>query len=507
MHDNIQDLRLSMRGIEKAFGGARVLRNVDLDLRKGEVLALLGANGAGKSTLMKILVGAYSRDAGSIEIDGKPVLIRTPLTAMAAGIRLLPQEISIIPEMTVAENIYIGELPYDRRLGLRHLDKARMREGSRQLLGQLGLGLAPDRRAKTLVASEQRIVEVARALAGHAKVLVMDEPTAALTEHEVEFLFRIIRKLTQTGVSVIYISHHLDEVFDIADRIQVLRDGRSAGVFDKKHVSRSEVLEAMLGRTVSNLYPAPASQAGPPVLEVRDLTVAGSLDKVSFEIRRGEIVGVFGLIGSGIETVGKVLFGASRLAWTGTLTMDGAEFRPGSPRQAIGRDIGFVAAERATQGILPDMTVQENLTLPYVGDFAGALGIDHGKEARHSERWIGRLGVRAKGSRQRLRYLSGGNQQKICLARWFYKDMRLIILEEPTRGVDVGARRDLYAELRRCAEAGSAVLVISSDVEEVAGLCDRMIALDRGQVVAERRHGATAGELMGLAAEAREITA
>jgi ribose transport system ATP-binding protein len=490
--------RLQMLGIGKSFSGVPVLAEVNLTVEAGEVVALLGSNGAGKSTLMKILVGNYGRDAGSILIDGEVALIAAPGQAVAAGIRLLPQEISVMPDMTVAENIFLGDLPMMRRLGMPTVDVRAMRQRSRMLLDELGFGsIDVSLPVKRLSVAEQRIVEIARALAGEASIIILDEPTAALTRQEAAMIFKIIRRLKEKRVSVIYISHHMAEVFEISDRVAVLRDGRNAGFFTTAETDREAVLLAMLGKTVGSLYVENTARAfGEDVLTVADLTVAGKLFDISFSIRAGEIVGLFGLVGSGVEVLGRALFGVLGPLPSGTATLAGKPFNPKSPQVAKAAGAGFVAAERKTEGIIADLSVRENIVLPFQDRFVRGGLVSRAAEDAQAKHWITGLGIRTRGPEQRIRTLSGGNQQKVCIARWLVDGMQLLILEEPTRGVDVGARKEIYAELRGLADRGFAVLVLSSDVEEIAGLSDRSLVLDRGRIAGRFDGGAMPAALM-----------
>jgi ribose transport system ATP-binding protein len=484
--------RLQMRSIGKSFGGIPVLSNVDLVVEAGEVVALLGSNGAGKSTLMKILVGTYGRDAGSILIDGQERRLSDPGLAVAAGIRLLPQEISVMPDMTVAENIFLGDLPMTRSLGLPTVDDRAMKQRSRDLLNELGFGsIDVSVPVKRLSVAEQRIIEIARALAGDASIMILDEPTAALTHQEALMIFKIIRRLREKRVSIIYISHHMSEVFEISDHIAVLRDGRNAGVFVTAETNREDVLLAMLGRAVGDLYVSTkAGRHGQEVLGVTGLAVAGKLSDISCSIRAGEIFGVFGLVGSGVEVLGRALFGVLGPLQAGKATLAGKPFNPRSPLEAKAAGVGFVAAERKKEGIIADLSVRENIVLPFQDRFVQRGLVSRVAEDAQARRWIDGLGIRTRGPEQRIRTLSGGNQQKVCIARWLVDGMQLLILEEPTRGVDVGARKEIYAELRDLADRGFAVLVLSSDVEEVAGLSDRSLVLDRGAISARFEGGA-----------------
>jgi ribose transport system ATP-binding protein len=502
--------RLEMRGIGKSFGGVAVLDNVDLVVAPGEVMALLGSNGAGKSTLVKILTGVYERDAGGVRVDGEDVVFANPRAAVAAGVRLLPQEISVMPDMTVAENISLADLPTRAGPGFRTVDDATMRARARELLDQLGFGaIDPRTLVKRLSVAERRIIEIARALAGKARILVMDEPTAALTEQEAKLIFRIIRRLKEQSVAVIYISHYLNEVFEISDRIAVLRDGANAGLFATAAASRKEVLSAMLGGVSADLYDigGKGAAAGEDVLDVAALGVADRLNDVSFAIRRGEIFGVFGLIGSGIETLGRAIYGALGPRVEGAVRVAGSPYRPRSPQAGKGAGIGFVAADRKKEGIIGDLSVRENMVAPFEERYVRGLFVSKAAETEQAKRWIELLGVRTRGPEQKLRTLSGGNQQKVCVARWLVDGISLLILEEPTRGVDVGARREIYMELRALADRGMAVLVLSSDVEEVAGISDRSIVLDRGRIVGRFEKGATPANLMAATASDPAFTA
>ncbi len=491
--------RLEMRGIGKSFGGVAVLADVDLMVAPGEVVALLGSNGAGKSTLVKILTGVYARDAGMVKVDGEAVVFADPRAAVSAGVRLLPQEISVMPDMTVAENISLGDIPTKAGPGFRTVDDAAMATRARALLDQLGFASIDPRRAvKRLSVAEQRIVEIARALAGRARILVMDEPTAALTEQEAKLIFRIIRRLKEQSVAVIYISHYLSEVFEISDRIVVLRDGRNAGDFDPGSASHEAVLSAMLGGVAGDLYDIEGKpiEVGDDVLGVEGFGVADRLADIAFTVRRGEIFGVFGLIGSGIETLGRALYGALGPVASGTITLGGAAYRPQSAAAGKAAGIGFVAADRKKEGIIAELTVRENMVAPFLDRYASGLFVSRARETAQAKRWIESLGIRTRGPEQKMRTLSGGNQQKVCVSRWLVDGIKLLVLEEPTRGVDVGARREIYLQLRGLAARGLAVLVLSSDVEEIAGIGDRTMVLDRGRIVGRFDRGASPEDLM-----------
>ncbi|NKB69366.1 MAG: ATP-binding cassette domain-containing protein [Candidatus Latescibacteria bacterium] len=498
-------IRLHMRNIGKSFGGIPVLQQAELSLQAGQVVALLGSNGAGKSTLVKILCGAYQRDSGTVHLDGEAVEFTHPQHALAHGVRLLPQEISVLPHLSVAENICIDALPYKRRLGMHLVDRPTMRRQSRRLLDQLGLDIDPDSPVHRLSPPQQRIVEIARALAGKARVLVMDEPTAALTEPEAQRLFASIARLKDQGVSIVYISHYLDEVFAVADQIAVLRDGRNAGLFAAPTATRRQVLTAMLGDDLQDLYPPPATTAPTArLLSVENLRVAGALHGVDLTAYSGRITGVFGLLGSGAAQLGRALFGALGPLPEGHIALDGRPYRPHSPRRGVAQGLAFVAAERQREGIVPDLSVNANTTLPFLDRFRRGGVLSAHREQTHTTHWLKSLAIQTQGGQQAIRFLSGGNQQKVCLARWLDQGVRLLILEEPTRGVDLGARRSLYAQLRAQTEAGLAVLLISSDAEEIAGLGDDILVLDRGRPAAHFNHGATPAQLLEAASGGKE---
>ncbi len=475
-------MSMSMSGVTKTFGANVVLDDVHLDVDQGEIVALLGANGAGKSTLMKIMTGIYSKDAGKIGIDGTTVDIREPTDAMAHGIRLVPQELQVLPDLSVAENIFLGALPVSGSGPFARVRKAQLRSRATEILDDLGIGgmdvTAPLSRFSI---SEQRLVEIARALAGDARLLVMDEPTASLSAPECERLFTIMRRLKSRGVSIVFISHFLDQVFEICDRIEVLRDGRNAGSFDAASSSHHDVLTAMLGRELSDLFPAPAASIGDVVFAADGLSAPPRIADVRFGVRKGEIHGIFGLIGSGIEDLGKVLFGIHTPA-AGNLTLFGKPFAPRSVPEAIAAGVGFVSGERKSEGIVPDMTVRDNVTLPFLGRHTSGVAMSVPSQTDFARKWIDALGVRTDGAEQKIGGLSGGNQQKICIGRWLVDDVRLLILEEPTRGVDLGARKDIYMHLRRLSDAGLAIVLISSDAEEIGGLADTSSILIDGRV-------------------------
>lgn len=490
---------LSMANITKAFGPNVVLDHVNLDVDKAEIVALLGANGAGKSTLMKIMTGIYSKDAGQIAIDGEVAVINDPTNAMGYGIRLVPQELQVLPDLSVAENIFLGALPVRGKGPFALVRRADLHRRAAEILADLGIGdmdvTAPLSRFSV---SEQRLVEIARALAGDARLLVMDEPTASLSAPECARLFEIMRRLKARGVAIIFISHFLDQVFEICDRIEVLRDGRNAGSFDAASTSHHDVLTAMLGRELSDLFPPHAANPGAVVFRATHLAAPPRTTDVGFAVRKAEIHGIFGLIGSGIEDLGKMLFGVAPVS-AGALHLFDAPFAPRSVPQAIAAGVGFVSGERKSEGIVPDLSVRDNVTLPFLGRHAKGSVMSVPSQTEFAARWIAALGVRTSGTEQKIGGLSGGNQQKICIGRWLVDDIRLLILEEPTRGVDLGARKDIYTHLRRLSDAGLSIILISSDAEEIGGLADTSSVLIEGRVAASFDAPTDATTLMATA--------
>lgn len=494
---------LKMSGVNKTFGANRVLDDVEFAIDAGEIVALLGANGAGKSTLMKIMTGIYSRDAGTVSIDGRTVDVQSPRDAMDHGIRLIPQELSVLPDLPVAENVFLGAMPANGSGPLASVRFGEMEQRAQELLESLGLDEIDARtRLSRLSVSEQRLVEIARALAGRARVLVMDEPTASLSEPERDKLFAIMRRLKQNGTAIVFISHYLEEVFEVSDRIVVLRDGIGAGAFVTAETDHDAVLAAMLGREMGHLFPSSARARGEPFFTARDIADGDTLLDISIDAAQREIHGVFGLIGSGVQHLGKALFGARTLT-AGEVTLAGNAFRPRSAADAIDAGVGFVSGERKAEGIIAEMTVRENFTLPFLGRYARGGTVSTARQTQFATRWIDALGVRTTGPEQPIRGLSGGNQQKVCIGRWLVDDMRVLILEEPTRGVDLGARRDIYQHLRDLSDHGLTIIVISSDAEEVAGLADTSTVLRKGHTAARFDEPVTAEVLMHAAGSSK----
>jgi len=482
---------LAMRDVSKRFLGVVALEKVSLRLAAGEVLALMGENGAGKSTLMKVLSGVHTPDTGQIVIDGRPEEIASVRDAKRLGIALIHQELLLAPNLDIAANLFLGsELPKGgaaRGGWLRPVPRARLNELAAALLERVGLRLPPSMPVSRLTAGQMQLCEIAKALGQNARILVMDEPTSSLTAGESEQLFRIIRQLKSEGIGIIYISHRLDEVLELADRISVLRDGRYIGDLMRAEASHDEIVRMMVGRQLSGQYfpvrKAPLRSGAPDelALEVRELRVEGAPAGVSFQAYRGEILGFAGLVGSGRTELMQAIFGATP-ALQGTLRLAGQAFRPDSPRAAIDRGVYLAPEDRKRHGLVLPMSIAENVTLPDIGRQTRLGWLDRKKEQRVAAREMERLNVKAKSQLQRTATLSGGNQQKVVLGKWLAMSPRVLILDEPTRGIDVGAKAEIYRHMAALADQGVSIIMVSSDMEEVMGMSDRVIVMHERRI-------------------------
>ncbi len=488
---------LKMEGISKRFPGVQALNDVQLEVMPGEILGLLGENGAGKSTLMKILSGVYRKDTGHILLGGQPIEVNNPHHAQTLGITIIHQELNLMPNLTVAENVFIGREPNTATF----VQWRALHRQTRELMERLGINLSPSALVRNLSVAEQQMVEIARALSVKSQVIIMDEPTSALTENEVEHLFNIMRDLRAQGLGIIFISHRMDEVFAICDRISVLRDGEYVGTVLTARTNRDEIIRMMVGRAVSEFFGHGESHPGEVVLEARDIRKTGTADDptkqvlkgVSLNIRRGEIVGLAGLVGSGRTDLARCLFGVDPRD-SGDISINGQAVTIRTPRDAIRAGLGMVPEDRKLQALFLAMSVEANASMASLGDVA-RLGFVNGRRERQMfGGYVDKLNIRLARYDQRALDLSGGNQQKVVISRWLALKPQILIMDEPTRGIDVGAKAEVHALIRQLAQDGVAILMISSELPEVLAMSDRILVMHEGELI---------GELSGADARAR----
>jgi ribose transport system ATP-binding protein len=487
-----------MVAITKSFPGVRALDGVSFEVTTGEVHALVGENGAGKSTLMKILAGAYIAESGTIEIDGKPVTIDGPKAAERLGIGMIYQEFNLVPDLGVIENIVLGIEP---TRGL-FLDTKAATARATAVLAELGITLPLDRPARRLSVAEQQLTEIAKALVRHARLIVMDEPTAALTDRETDALFALIAKLKATGVAFVYISHRLEELPRIADRITVIRDGRAVETRATGALPQNEMIQLMVGRALEAHFPdLPAVAPDAPVrLAVRDLRAASNVNGVSFEVRAGEIVGLAGLVGAGRTEIVRAIAGAD-VATNGEIVVDGKPVAARNPHAAIEAGIAFITEDRKAQGLVLGMTVRENTTLAHLAAYSRGPFISRAEEVGITNREIAELRIRTPSSEQAVKNLSGGNQQKVVLAKWLTGDAHVFLFDEPTRGVDVGAKAEIYTLMLQLLARGAGIVMVSSELPEVLGMSHRILVVRDGKIAAEfARADATPAAVIAVAA-------
>lgn len=487
---------LEVSGVEKSFPGVRALRGVSFALAAGEVLAVVGENGAGKSTLIKVLAGAVEPDAGRVAVNGHELPPGDPAEARRAGVAVIYQEFSLVPGLTAAENVFLGREP--GRLGWLHRWEERRRAG--ELFRRLGVAVDLDARCRDLTVAQQQAVEIAKALAADARVLVMDEPTAALTPPEVDRLFAVVRELKRHEVGVVYISHRLDEVFAVADRVMVLRDGEHVATRPIRDVTRNVLIELMVGRRLDQEFPKRAPAVGEPRLVVRDLCRGDAVRGVSFEVRRGEVLGLTGLVGSGRTETARLIFGADRRDG-GAIALDGRELDVRTPRDAIRAGIALLTEDRKGQGLILAHPVRDNFALPNLGLWSQLGVLDRRRERSGFRAAADRLRIKVANPASPASTLSGGNQQKVVLAKWLERNCEAVIFDEPTRGIDVGAKYEIYQLVNALAAQGKAVLFISSELPEVLGMCDRILVMHAGRITGEVTDvaGATQEAILRLA--------
>ena len=471
---------VELRDIRKSFGGTQALRGVSFTAAAGGVTALVGENGAGKSTLLNVLSGVVPADAGEVLLDGRPILVRSPKDAQAAGIAIIHQELSVLPHLSVAENIYLSQLP----LRGPFMDWRRLRDDARALLARLDPHIDAQARLGQLSLARQQLVEIAHALALDARVVAMDEPTASLSDEEVRNLFRVIRELREQGQAIIFVSHRLDEVFEIADTITVLRDGQVVGSLPRVEATVERVVAMMVGRSIDQQFPKQATAPGSVVLEVRDIYTRELLRGVSLVVHRGEIVGLAGLVGAGRTELARTIFGADPIE-RGEVLLDGKPVSIDSPRDAVRLGIGFLTEDRKKSGLILNFPLFRNHTLPSLAKFVRGGRLVQRLEVDAFNRWREGLKIRARSAFQPASALSGGNQQKIVISKWLERNPSVLILDEPTRGVDVGAKVEIYEIMNQLAANGTAILMISSDLPEVLGMSDRIVVMHEGRVTGE----------------------
>nr|WP_203615438.1 sugar ABC transporter ATP-binding protein [Streptomyces sp. SID13726] len=491
---------LRIEGIRKSFPGVVALDGVDFDLRRGEVHVLLGENGAGKSTLIKMLSGAYHPDEGRVLVDGEEVHIRGAQDAERLGIATIYQEFNLVPDLTVAENIFLGRQP--RRLGM--IDRKTMEADAEVLLKRVGVNVSPRARVRELGIARLQMVEIAKALSLDARVLIMDEPTAVLTSEEVDKLFAIVRTLREEGVGIVFITHHLEEIAALGDRVTVIRDGRSVGQVPAS-TPEDELVRLMVGRSIEQQYPRERGDTGAALLKVEGLTRDGVFHDISFEVHAGEVVGIAGLVGAGRTEVVRAVFGADPYD-KGAVKVSGAALKGHDVGAAMAAGIGLIPEDRKGQGLVLDQSVEENLGLVTMRSATRAGLVDLKGQREAAERIARQLGVRMAGLQQHVRTLSGGNQQKVVIGKWLLADTKVLILDEPTRGIDVGAKVEIYQLINELTAAGAAVLMISSDLPEVLGMSDRVLVMAQGRIAGELdADEATQDSVMALAVSTNTV--
>ena len=475
------DFILDISNLSKSFSGVKVLHDVSLSIRKGEVHALMGENGAGKSTLMKILIGMLKADSGTIILDGESVVDKRILEIQKMGISMIHQELLVVPELTVAQNIYLGR---EKQIqNIRWLNDNRLNESAGKLLNQLGLDIRPNAKMKFLSVAETQMVEIAKAVSNDAKVIIMDEPTSAISDKEVSSLFRIIADLKRNGVAIIYISHKMDEIFQIADTISVLRDGRLIGTNPASETNIQALITMMVGREITQLFPETESDIGDVILEVKDLCILNGPQNISFQLRAGQILGIAGLMGAGRTEIARAIYGLDKIT-SGDIMLRGKSIQIGSVRNAIENGIAYVSEDRKALGFVPEMSVKENVTLSSLAIHTTGIFVNEKSERTAVTQMVSKLRIKSDGIDQKLKNLSGGNQQKVVIAKILQSSPEIIMLDEPTRGVDIGAKFEIYKLIHELKTQGKAIILISSELPEILGMSDEIMVLAHGRQTA-----------------------
>ena len=471
-------MNIEMTGIMKSFGTNQVLDNAGFFLRDGEVHALMGENGAGKSTLMKILTGVYTRDGGIVKVNGQEVNYSNPQEAEAAGIVFIYQELNVMFDLTVEENLFMGK---EITKGFGICDKKAMRAKAEEVLERMGVSIPVDTVMSDLSVGQQQMIEICKALLVDAKVIIMDEPTAALTQSETAALFEVIENLKKRGVSIVYISHRMEEIFELCDRITVLRDGQYIDTCEIKDITMDDVVKMMIGREIGERYPSRNHSVGKTVFEVKGLSRKGAFNDVSFTVGAGEVLGVSGLMGAGRTEIMQAVFG-DLPADSGEILIDGQPVKIKNPMDAMKAGIGFITEDRKVEGLMLDKTIRENIALANLGTISGSGVISKAREKSLISRGIEEFKIRCFGTEHECGNLSGGNQQKVVLAKWIYTEPKILILDEPTRGVDIGAKKEIYNVINDMARKGVAIIMVSSELPEILGMSDRVMVVREGDV-------------------------
>jgi len=475
------DYILQVRGLKKSYGGIKALNGIFFDLRKGEVHALMGENGAGKSTFMKILAGLEKPDSGEIFFEGSPYKPTSVQASLQKGISMIHQELLSVPELTVAQNLFLGK--EHTRFGKRWLDENKNRQEAEKWLNKLGIDISPSAKMKSLSVAEMQMVEMAKALSNDAKVIIMDEPTSALSDREADRLFETIRDLQSKGVSIIYISHKMEEIFRIADTITVFRDGRYIESKPADAFDTSSLITAMVGRKLNDIFPDNSAEKGAIIYTVRKLTRKPAFDNITFDLHAGEILGISGLVGAGRTELARVLYGLDR-ADSGEVWLHGEPLLPDSPQTALKKGIGYVSEDRKTLGLITQLSILKNISLSSIGRYSTYGFVNEKNEKKAVTKLAQQLRIKASSLDQRVETLSGGNQQKVAIAKVLMAKPKVIILDEPTRGIDIGAKIEVYQLIRQLACEGLGVILISSELPEITGLCDRVLVLSQGKQTA-----------------------